>query len=679
MRVQRGLLTTVVFAVVLISATGGCSGIPGVTSGIDGSAPSPDVVATYAGQALTVAEFEQRYAKSVGGWDAAADDSLAEYEDFLTRYANFRLKVVDAVASGVDKDSALVAELEQYRVQLARPYLVKKEIVDDLVDDLFEKQQYEVSASQILVLVQGSGSPADTLAAYEKMVSLRDSVLAGEDFNDIAERNSEDRSAKRNRGSLGTFSGGRMILPFEERAFNTPVGEMSEIFRTQYGYHLIFVHDRGDRSPEISASHILIRATADDTVAALEKVQVVQDTLDAGGVFADVAREYSDDPGSAANGGSLGYFGRGRMVPEFEDAAFSLEEVGDRSEWIRSRFGYHIIELDARGALPTYDEAYDDLRALAQRMPRFKAAERELGLEYRNTFGSEIDTLALDSLTARFPQDSILYFFALEQWDEDSRALEIASLGPESFTVGEFLGYGMANRASRQPTYNRAQMYTLLDAMLDENALDVAASTLEERDSTFAELMNEYRDGIILFRVMEDSVWNKASGDSVGLAQHYEANAASYTYPERRRVVSFVAGNDSLLGVVAASWTPGDETVWSSYFDNDPRFRIDTTFIADSTNSIYDRILGLPAGGTVGPIAYRTGYIVLGVDGIEAPRGKTIEEARADVLNEHQTMIEDAWLGRLHDRNNARLFPENLVRVFNLSAARDNEADGASH
>ena len=206
-----------------------------------------------------------------------------------------------------------------------------------------------------------------------------------------------------------------------------------------------------------------------------------------------------------------------------------------------------------------------------------KEVSAYVGLKYRIILGSAIDTLALDSLTARFPQDSVVYFIALELWDDDSRAVEIAHLGPESFTFGEFLAYGMAHRSASLPTYTREKMYGLLDGMLDAKSLDVAALTLEERDSTFAELMNEYRDGIILFRVMEDSVWNKASGDSVGLAQHYEANAESYMFSKRRRVVSFFAGSDSLLGVVAASWTPGDSTSWSLYFEDDSRFRIQTS------------------------------------------------------------------------------------------------------
>lgn len=669
MRVKRDSLFAVVFAVVVVSLIAGCSGSSKM-GGADSSVASQDVLASYAGQVLTVTEFEQQYAKTVGSWEVAAEDSLAAYNDFLSRYVDFRLKVVDAVASGVDQDSALVAELEQYRGQLARPYLLKTEVVDDLVKDLFEKQQVQISASHILVQIPGAATPADTLAAYQRIVTLRDSVLAGEDFNDIAARNSDDPSAKNNLGNLGTFSGGRLILAFEDRAYNTPVGDVSDAFRTRFGYHIVFVHSREQREPDISASHILIRTTGEDTTEAWAKVQEVQAALDSGEPFADVAREYSDDTGSGENGGSLGSFGRGRMVPAFEEAAFALEEVGDRSDWFRTRFGYHIVQLDGIGELPTFEEAYDDLRSRVERLPRFKVAEQQLGLEYRESLGSDMDTLALDSLTADFPPDSVLFFLAMQQWEESSRSTVIAHVGPSSFTFANLLDYGLANRAARLPSYSRDEMYKLLDRMLNDESVDVAASTLEERDSTFATLMQEYRDGIILFRAMEDSVWNKASSDSVGMAEHYRANAASYTFPERRRVVSFTADNDSLLGVLASSWTPGD-TSWSSQFGSASSLQLDTTHVAGPTNSNFDQVLGLAAGETVGPIPYRTGFVVLGVDGIEAPRPKTMDEARADVLSEYQVLVEQAWLERLRARHQSKLFPENLTHVFVSSDASE--------
>ncbi|HEX9659308.1 MAG TPA: peptidylprolyl isomerase, partial [Rhodothermales bacterium] len=333
----------------LTSFISGCGGTkPAATDAVN-----PHIVARFAGQELTVLEFEDRYARSVGGRDAAMEDSLADYEEFLTRYVDFRLKVTEAKANGLDRDSALIAEIEEYKKQLAGPYLVDQEIVDDLVREVYQRQQEEISASHILVRVEGEGTPDDTLAAYQRIKTLRDSVAAGASFADIAARNSDDPSAVRNRGDLGVFTGGRMIKAFEDRAYSTPVDSMSEIFRTRFGYHVLQVHSRGERSPDIRAAHILIRATEDDTVEALAKVSEVMAKLEAGVEFADLAFEYSDDQGSAPQGGELGFFGRGRMVAPFEEAAYSLEKVGDVSAPVRSRFGYHLIKLLEVGELPT--------------------------------------------------------------------------------------------------------------------------------------------------------------------------------------------------------------------------------------------------------------------------------------------------------------------------------------
>src|SRR5690606_13069177 len=142
---------------------------------------------------------------------------------------------------------------------------------------------------------------ADTLAAYEKITALRDSIEAGMPFDEVAFRHSEDPSARRNRGDLGYFTGGRMIEPFENAAYATPVGEIAGPVRTRFGYHLLYVKDRRPRTPDIRASHILIRLqgqTEADSAAALETIRQIQDRLAAGEDFATLARLYSDDVAS---------------------------------------------------------------------------------------------------------------------------------------------------------------------------------------------------------------------------------------------------------------------------------------------------------------------------------------------------------------------------------------------
>ena len=658
-KVRWHLILWICFGSGLAAFVSGCGGTKPATT----EAVNPHIVARFAGQELTVPEFEDRYARSVGGRNAAMTDSLAEYEDFLTRYVDFRLKVIEAKANGLDRDSALVAEIEEYKKQLAGPYLVDQEIVDDLVKEVYQRQQEEISASHILVRVEGEGTPDDTLAAYQRIKTLRDSVAAGASFADIAARNSDDPSAVRNSGHLGVFTGGRMIKAFEDRAYSTPVDSMSEIFRTRFGYHVLQVHSRGERSPDIRAAHILIRATEEDTVEALAKVTEIMAKLDEGVEFADLAFEYSDDQGSAPQGGELGFFGRGRMVAPFEEAAYSLEKVGDVSEPVRTRFGYHLIKLLEVGELPTFEEAYDDVKAQVQRLPRFQEARDALTLRLKGELNPRIDTTALVDLTSGFSPDSTLFALALEPWTDEQKSTVLAIMGGREFTLGDFLEFGSRRRASAPSSYDFAETLATLDRMLTERAIDVAASKLEETDPEFRDLMNEYRDGIVLFRIMEDSVWNRANTDTVGLMKMYEANAESYRFPARKRVISFYSSSDSTLKEIAARWSPNDTTDWVG-FVGEEGFRIDTTFVSDSTNSIYDVALNLEPGETSAPTRYRRGFMLFALDGIEAPRRKTFKEARADVVTVHQSRLEETWLAWLRTKYGVELYPENLRFVF---------------
>lgn len=659
-----------VWVCILAGTVATLSACGGTASTLTEEVSNPNIVARFAGEELTVGQFEGRYARSVGGRAAAVRDSLAEYEDFLSRYVDFRLKVTEARANGLDKEPALLEEIEQYKKQLATPYLIDQEVVDRLVKDLYERQQEEISASHILVRIDGNGSPEDTLAAYQRIKSLRDSVAAGASFAEIAARNSDDPSAARNSGYLGVFTGGRMIEAFEDRAYETPVDSMSDIFRTRFGYHVLMVHSRGERSPDIRASHILVRAGEDDTLEALATIREIMEKLQNGVAFSDLASEYSADQGSAANGGDLGFFGRGRMVAPFEEAAFALESVGDVSEPVRSRFGYHLIKLTEVGELPTYEEAYEDLKAVVQRLPRFQEAQRALAIRLKGELTTTIDTTTLAELTSKFPRDSTLFGLALEPWTEAQKATVIATMGDRPFTLGDFLEYGGEHREQPPSSYDFDETLATLDRMLIDRSIEVAASRLEETDADFRDLMNEYRDGILLFRVMEDSVWNRANTDTVGLMAMYEANAEKYRFPARKRVISFYSSSDSTLTEIAARWSPGDTTDWGASIDEDG-FRVDTTFVSDSTNSIYDVALSLEPGETSQPTRYRRGFMLFALDGIEGPRRKTFKEARADVVTEYQAKIEVDWLTKLRTKYDAKLYPENLRYAFTEAGTSD--------
>ena len=641
----------------------------------------PNILALLGDTPLTLATFEEEYAKSVGGRTEAADDSMGAYTDFLERYVNFRLKVMDAEALGLKQDSAIAAELSQYREQLARPYMIEEDVINPVIQDIFEKQKEEINASHLLVRIDPKASPEDSLTAYQKMVAMVDSVNAGIPFADVAMRMSEDPTAGRNQGNLGYFTGGRMIQAFEDQAYNTPVGEMTPIFRTRFGYHVMIVHDRRPRTPDIRAAHILIRTSQQDadSMDAYLTADSLKQRIAAGEDFAELATAYSTDKGSARQGGDLGFFSLGRMVKPFEEAAFALENPGDVSDLVRTRFGYHIIKLLERKAPPTYDESYEELKQLAKRLPRSKAQEEAYGTVLREDFGWSMDTLAIQEVVAPLAGDSLTILLVEQKrkvmvdsvastvdapLDAAVLGRTLATLGTTTYTVQDFIDHAKTIR----PTMQMKSADDVLEALnkkIANDAVDMAADQLEERKPAFKALMDQYLDGILLFRVMEDSVWNASSSDSVGLRAHYDAHAASYMYPERKRVVNFFSSSDSTLKDLKSVLDSGASADLSMYeADSTIVFRMDTTFVADSTNSIYDRVLKLEQGQTTDVVPFRRGFTMLYVDGIEAPRPKTYDEARAEVLGEYQKIVENAWIERLRKRYNVRVFPSRLSAAF---------------
>jgi len=667
----RTLLSPAVLLVV--TAVAGCSG-----SAPTATAPTGPVVAEFAGERLTLADFEDRYARSTGTRTAAARDSLEAYEDFLTRYVDFRLKVREARRLGLAEDPEIRREIEEYREQLARPYLVEREVMEGIIRDLYEKQQEEVRASHILLTLAEDAPPADTLRAYTRLTAIRDSVAAGQtSFRDAVMRHSEDPSKVRNEGDLGYFTGGRMILAFEEQAYGTPVGEMSPVFRTQFGYHVLEVTGRRPAAPEIRAAHILIplrpNASAEDSAAAYARAHEAIAALEAGAPFADVAREYSADPGSAARGGDLGFFHRERMVPEFADAAFALREPGDRSDIVRSQFGLHVIELTERRAMPTYEEQYDELKRTAERLPRTAVRRQEVGRAFRDEVGSEVHRQRIDRAIAGFRADSLL-FQARDARFGSYADSAFATVGATDFTFGEFAD-ALHNARVVPARDQRQQLDELIDSYLNERAVDLAAQRLEARDPEFRRIMQEYTDGVLLFRISEDQIWTAAAQDTLGLRRHYDARTDRYRFPERRRVVAFYARQDSLLLAAGEMLDYGarpDAVVAALRGDAEaarPALRVDTLYLAARSESVFDRAFDLAPGERTEPLAYRTERVMLLLDGMEAPRAMTFEEARAQVVTDYQAELEARMMERLRAEAGVRLFPERLRDAFRAERA----------
>lgn len=494
------------------------------------------VIMRVADKNVTKSEFLQIYLKNNPNpkFDKEALD------EYMELFKKFKLKVVEAEKLGYDTIPKLVRELEGYRKQLALPYLVDSAKNQELVREGYERLKEEVKASHILIRVDENAAPEDTLKAYNKILELRKRILKGEDFAHVArgKGGSEDPSVKDNGGDLGFFSAFQMVYPFEDAAYRTKVGEVSQIVRTKFGYHILKVTDRRPARGLISTSHIMImvqRSSSDEQKENAEKrIQEIHERLKAGENFEELARKYSEDQTSRSKGGELPEFGTGsrqRMVPEFEDVAFSLRADGDYSEPFQTAYGWHIVKRNSLKGLEPFEVLKKEIQQKVNR------DERSL-----KTQASFIENLKKTYKFKDFAGKQLNWFYnnVDSSFYDGEWKMKTAKDNPTMFQFNNLrfnrndFGAYLENQGARG---SRAPLKQLIDAAyktyVKEQLLAYEEAQLDTKYPDFRALMNEYHDGVLLYEIMNDKVWNKAIRDTSGLKEFFEANRGNFMWQNR--------------------------------------------------------------------------------------------------------------------------------------------------
>jgi peptidyl-prolyl cis-trans isomerase SurA len=663
-------LWTLASAAGLLGLTACSSSAPAVSPSSSGSL----VVARYADTSITLDQFERRYAASEGGYAAARDDSAAAYRGFLDRLLGFRLKVLAARRAGMDTLASVRQEADAYRQQMAPAALQREEVLEPIIQTLYERQKQEVDVSHVLIRVAPDAPPPDTLAAYREAQALRDSVRAGMRFATVAQRYSEDPSAQQEerpgyQGRLGYVSAGQLVEPFEETMYTVPEDSVSGVFRTRFGYHILKVHDRREREYPVKLSHLMIvpdGSTAADTAAARAQIDSLRAELVQGARFEAIARAHSDDQRSARQGGDLGFIDPNAKMPtSFSSAIDTLQQqgVGTLSEVFASAFGFHLLKLVDQKEPPPYEEAYDNLKQRVSRMPRVEKRKAALARSIRQETGTRVDTAALRAVLPVASLDSTARpLFSLA---DSAAATAVATLGDSTYALGALRTYVRQNRLGG------ASVAEALDQFLNAQALDYAAARLEQRDPEFASLMREYREGLLLFQYMQDSVWTVAQQDTAALRATYNAHPGRYRFPPRVRTLVFRSPVDSLLRPYVHSYTqertPLADVVAQATADS--VVQVDTVLVPPAADSLYQPVLSASDGTALGPLTNRSGPLWMVRDTRLPARPQTFQEARSAVLRDYQDAYEKAVTERLRERFGATTYPERLQAAFQGTAS----------
>ena len=483
---------------------------------------------------VTKTEFMANYQKNnTNVLDEKDKKTPAEYLDL---YVNFKLKVLEAEKLGYDTVKSFVEELKGYRKELTRPYLTDVSFNEEMVQTAYHRTKYERKASHLLILVTPEASAADTLAAWNKISGLRKQILEGADFNEIAAKHSEDPSAKENKGLLGFFSAFQMVFPFEEMAYRTPVGQVSEITRTRFGYHLIKVHEERLTPGEIKVAHIMKmfpQQASEQTIANLKaKADSIYQKVMDGGDFAELAKANSDDKQSAVEGGVMNWFTPTNMVPSFSEAAFALKNDGDVSPVIRTPYGWHIIKRIELRTTPAIETLRSSLETKIKQNPAIskysdEAFDRKLRAEYQLKIEDNnvkklvpivADTLLSKDLTAATQSIKNNTLFQFQK---------------QVFTIGQFTSYLQAQKFSVKTANIEQEVKAMLNKYINQELISYEDSQLETKHPDFGRIIKEYHDGILLFNISKDKIWDVASNDSLRLQEFYDKTDKKYFFGDR--------------------------------------------------------------------------------------------------------------------------------------------------
>jgi peptidyl-prolyl cis-trans isomerase SurA len=608
------------------------------------------VLMTIGGNRVTVSEFENVYHKNNTKESAADAKSLNEYVDL---FVNFKLKVKEAEELGLDTAKAFKEELAGYRKQLAQPYLTDKDVNEKLLQQTYQRLNEDVHAAHILVKVSETALPKDTLEAYAKIMKIRARILKGEDFNKVAGEKgvSDDPSAVENGGDLGYFTALQMVYPFESAAYNTKVGEVSMPVRTRYGYHILKVIDRRKAQGEVLVAHIMIRTpnnmSADDSVKLYGKMTEIYTKLKAGEKFDELAQQYSDDKSSARKGGELPWFGTGKMPQEFETVAFALKNKGDYSQIMRTKYGWHIIKLLDKKGLASFDEMKNELKSKVTKDSRAQAGRSSLiakikteykfkeNLKTRDEFYKIIDTTFFNG-----------------NWDAAKAAKfnkPMFNLNDKTYTQTDFANYLAAHQSQRPKSDPKVVIDPMYSQFVDETAIAYEEARLDQKYPEFKALMQEYRDGILLFELTDQKVWSKAVKDTTGAKDFYEKNKNNYMWDERAEATVYTAADAKVakqLRALLKKKKTEKEILETINKDSQLNLAVETRIFNKGENEFIDKNWNPGMSEDIEDTKNKK-VVIVNVEKLLKPTPKLYQDSKGMVTADYQSYLEKEWINSL--------------------------------
>ena len=593
------------------------------------SAQKDQVLFTLDGNKVYSSEFSKIYEKNLA---IVNDDDQQDIDNYLDLYVNYRLKLKEAYDLKMDTVPSYVAEYTKYKNQLIEPYLKDDNTKRDLIREAYERLKKEVNASHILVRLDKNATPEDTLRAYNKLVHAREQIVDGASFESTAKRVSEDPSVKDNGGNLGFFSVFQMVYPFETAVYTTPVGTVSEPFRSKFGYHIVKVVDIRDSKGEVQVAHIMLKGDNEENVA---KINNIKQQLNDGGDFASLAKSYSTDLATSIKGGVLPKFSSSKMVKSFSKVAFSLKEIDEVSEPFKTRYGWHIVKLLEKFPVGSFEEKESELTKKVKQGQRAKLIGRSvinrLLKEYKIVENRDLlKNVSISDAELSNSQNSRV--------DPNETILSIEG---KEFSRQNFADF--YRNKKKMPINDVFEQYK------EKEVITFYREKLPSQHSELDQTLREYREGLLLFDLMQNKIWDKAEKDSLGLVNFFENNRNKYQWRERviAKVITCDKGkNAKIAAELLKNNIPVDEI----------NKQLSENGIVDIKEGAFEKVnVIFPKDfifveGVSDIIPSTEQFVVIEIEETLPAQAKELNETRGRAISDFQDFIEKNWIAELQNQ-----------------------------
>ena len=615
-------------------------------------------------QTVNKTEFEQIYWKNKKEKIATKED----LDEYIQLFINFKLKVIAAEELGLDTTKKFIDELSGYRIQLEKPYLIDTSINEDLINEAYYRTINEVNASHIMTKLGPNPSSEDTLKAYNKILEIKNKIVSGNiGFEEAAEELSEDPYARSSKGNLGYFNAFKMLYSFECAAYNTPIGKVSDIVRTKYGYHIVKPNSIREAKGRVKTSHIMITTSSKNKNKLYEdKINsIFKDLVEKTKTFEELAIQFSEDRKSAKNGGEIGWINSGgNFYPEFEEAVFSLNKDGEYSKPFKTPNGWHIVKRLSYEPIGDLKSMSYSLKNKIQKDARAQKTKSSFINKLKTEYELK-DMLNMKELVGILKNKNYNYVNI-----ESNKKLKninniVLTFSNVSYTNFDFIKYLAISKLIVKDKIEANLIKQQFNKFINQKLIAFEKTQLETKHPDFKALMKEYRDGILLFEISDQKIWTKAIKDTAGLKEFYSSNKDTWKWPNRISGTVFTAKSKKTINKVKS-------LKLKKSLSNDSIMSIintDNLFNLNYENKIIDDFKKYNLAfkdlekGFNGPFNHQEKWVLIYVEDKLPQRNKELKEAEGIIVSAYQNYLENQWLSSLKKKHNISINFESLYSI----------------